>query len=169
MSLSIFYKNFIMIQAQIDLQTQLEQTSFDLTTQPLFNDFPVLFLEPLDQITTNPSDQIERVEHTTSLKIHTPPDNTHETKPPPKKRYGIMKYHLFFSPYIFPPTILSEPSFSTNFDNHLITLLSQDNFTLKAQLLSLFMHPTDYTHRLYDNNQEFSTSIASKVKFPYQY
>ena len=31
------------------------------------------------------------------------------------------------------------------------------------------MHPTDYTFKLYDKNQDISTSIASKIMAPYQY
>ena len=31
------------------------------------------------------------------------------------------------------------------------------------------MHHTDYTFRLYDKNQDFFTSIASKIMGPYQY
>ena len=31
------------------------------------------------------------------------------------------------------------------------------------------MHPTDYTFKLYDKNQDFFTSIASKIMAPYQY
>ena len=31
------------------------------------------------------------------------------------------------------------------------------------------MHPTDYTFRLYDKNQDFFTSIASKIMSHYQY
>ena len=31
------------------------------------------------------------------------------------------------------------------------------------------MHPTDYTFKLYDENQDFFTSIASKIMAPYQY
>ena len=31
------------------------------------------------------------------------------------------------------------------------------------------MHPTDYTFRLYDKNQDFLTSLASKIMEPYQY
>ena len=31
------------------------------------------------------------------------------------------------------------------------------------------MHPTDYTFRLFDKNQDFFTSIASKIMGPYQY
>ena len=34
--------------AQLDLQAQLEQTSFDLTTQPLSNDTLALFLDPIE-------------------------------------------------------------------------------------------------------------------------
>ena len=74
-----------MTQAQLDLQNQLEQTSSDLTTKPVFNDSLVLFLEPFDQINDPPSEEIEQTEHTTSSKVHTPPDNTHEIPPPPNK------------------------------------------------------------------------------------
>ena len=72
-----------MTQAQRDLQTQLEQTSSDLTTHPLFNDSPVLFLETLDptQTNTNPTTNTEQAEHNTS-KVTTPPDNTTERPPP---------------------------------------------------------------------------------------
>ena len=47
-----------MTQAQLDLQ-QLEQPSSNFTTQPLFNDSPVLFLEPFDQVNAHPSQQID--------------------------------------------------------------------------------------------------------------
>ena len=80
-----------------------------------------------------------------------------------------MKNPVFLSPPIFPPTVPSKPSLSTNRDDHLIPLLSQDHLTFKAQLTSLYMHPTDYTFRLYDKNQDFLTSIASKIMSPYQY
>ena len=43
-----------MTQAQLNLKNQLEQTSSDLTTQPLFKDSPVLFLEPIDQVNAQP-------------------------------------------------------------------------------------------------------------------
>ena len=75
-----------------------------------------------------------------------------------------MKDRLFISSPVFPPTIPSKASLSTNRDNHLIPLLSQE-----AQLTSLYMHPTDYTFCLYDKNQDFFTSIASKIMSPYQY
>ena len=63
-----------MTQAQLDLQKQLEQTSSDLTTQSLFIDSPVLFLESIDQVPAHPSGQIEQTEHTTSSKVHAPPE-----------------------------------------------------------------------------------------------
>ena len=31
------------------------------------------------------------------------------------------------------------------------------------------MHPTDYTFKLYDKNQDFFTSIAAKILTPYHY
>ena len=65
--------------------------------------------------------------------------------------------------------IPSKPSLSTNSDDHLIPLLSHDDFIFKAQLTSLYIHPTDYTFRLYDKNQGFFTSIASKIMGPYPY
>ena len=66
-----------------------------------------------------------------------------------------MKDPVVLSSPIFPPKIFSQPSLSTTHDDHLISFLSQDNFTLKAPLTSLYMHPTDYTFRLYDKNQDF--------------
>ena len=150
-----------MTQAHLDLQDKLVQTS-DLTTKPLFNDSPVLFFESNDQVNAHPSEQIEQTEHTTSSKVQTPPDNTHEIPPPPKKRYELMTDIVFISSHIFPSTISSKPSLSTNRDDHLIPLLSQDYFTFKPQLTSLHMHPTDYTIRLYYKNHDFFISIASK-------
>ena len=76
-----------MTQAQKDLQTQLEQTPSDLTTHPLFNDSPVVFLETMDQTqtNTNPTNNTEQAEHEhNTSKVYTPPDNTTETPPPPK-------------------------------------------------------------------------------------
>ena len=80
-----------------------------------------------------------------------------------------MKDPVFLSSPIFPPTISSKPSLSTNRDDHLIPLLSQDDFTFKAQLTSLYMHPTNYTFPLYDKNQDFFRSIAPKIMSPYQH
>ena len=89
--------------------------------------------------------------------------------PPPKKRYGIMKGPIFLSSPIYPPSIPSKISLCTNRDDHLIPLLSTGDFVFKAQLTSPYMRPTDYSFRLYDKNQDFFTSIASKIMGPYQY
>ena len=59
-----------------------------------------------------------------------------------------MKNPVFLSSPIFFPKIPSQPSLSTNREDHLIPLFSQDDFTFKAQLSSLHMHPTDNTFRL---------------------
>ena len=80
-----------------------------------------------------------------------------------------MKDPVFLSSLQIPPTIPSKPSLSTNRDNHLIQLLSPDNLKFKAQLTSLYMNPTDYTFRLYDKNQDFFTSIASRIMSPCEY
>ena len=73
-----------MTQAHLDLQNQLEPSSSDLTTQHLFSDCPVLFLETLDQVNAHSSEQVEQTDYTTPSKVHTPPDTTHEVPPPPK-------------------------------------------------------------------------------------
>ena len=113
-----------------------------------------------------------KIEHDTS-KVPTPTDDTDRTQatpPLPKKPYEIMKDSVFLSSPIYPPSIPSRPSLSTDRDDHSIPLPSDDDFISKAQLTSLYMHPTDYnTFRLYDKNQDFFTSIASKTMGPYQY
>ena len=80
-----------------------------------------------------------------------------------------MKDSVFLSAPIYPPFISSKPSLSTTRDDNLIPLLSHDDFIFKAQLTSLYMHPTDYSFRLYNKNQDFFTSIASKILSPCQY
>ena len=80
-----------------------------------------------------------KIEHDTS-KFPTPPDDTDRTPatpPPPKKRYENMKDPVVLSSPIYPPFIPSKPSLSTNCDDHLIPLLSHDDFIFKAQLLSI--------------------------------
>ena len=71
-----------------------------------------------------------------------------------KKRYEIMKDPVFFSSPLIRPTIASKPSLSTTRDNRLIPILSQDIFTFKAQLASVYMYPTDYTILLYVKTQD---------------
>ena len=66
-----------------------------------------------------------------------------------------MKDPVFLLSPIYSPFISSKPSLSTTRDDHLIQHLSHDDFIFKAQLTSLCMHPTDYSCRLYDKNQDF--------------
>ena len=144
-----------MTQAQIDLQIQLEQaTPTDLITRPLSNDSPVLYIDTSEK---TPPTFLEPMEHTKVENENpkpTPPqddtDHTQSTPPPPKKRYEIMKDPIFLSSPIYPPSIPSKISLCTNRDDHLISILSTDDFVFKAQLTSLYMHPTDYSFRLYD-------------------
>ena len=158
-------------QAQIDLQKQLEQaTPTDLLTRPLLNDSPVLYIETSEQ---TPPTSLEQIEHTKlehenpkPTTLHDDTDHTQTTPHPPKKRYEIMKDPVFLSSPIYPPSIPTKISLCTNRDDHLIPLLSNGNFVFKAQLTSLYMHPTDCSFRLYDKNQDFFTSIASKILGP---
>ena len=162
-----------MTQAQIYLQNQLKQATADLTTRPLLNDSTVLNVDTSESTPTNSLEQMEpaKIEHDTS-KNPTPlddTDRTHATPPPPKKRYEIMKDPVFLFSPIHHPFKPSKLSLSTNCDDHLIPLLSHDDFIFKAQITSLYMHPTDCLFRLYDKNQDFFTSLASKIMGPYQY
>ena len=75
-------------QAHIDLQKQLEHATEDLTTIPLLNDSPVLYIDSSEQKSSTPIEQNEHTknEHDHS-KIPTPSDDnghTHATPPPPK-------------------------------------------------------------------------------------
>ena len=89
-----------MTQAQLDRQNQLEQTSSDLTTQPVFIDSSVFFLEPIDQVNAHPSEQIEQTEHTKSSKVHSSPDNTHEIPSQPKKTLSFSLRLSFLLQYL---------------------------------------------------------------------
>ena len=155
-----------MTQEQGDLQNQLEQATADLTTRPLLNDSPVLYIDTSERIPTTSLEQMEqeKIEHDTS-KVSTPlndNDHTHATPPPPKKRYEIMNDPVFLSSPIYPPFISTKTSLSTNRDDHLISFLSHDDFTFKAQLTSLNMHPTDYKFCLYDKNRTSSHLLLPK-------
>ena len=82
-----------MTQAQIDLQKQLEQATADLTTRPLLNDYPVLYINTSEPTPSNSLEQMEhaKIEHDTS-KIPIPPDDTdhtHATPPPPKNEMKL--------------------------------------------------------------------------------
>ena len=108
----------------------------------------------------NPPTFLEQIEHTKveheNPKITTPHDDTDQTQatppPPPKKRYEIMKDPVFLSSPIHPPSIPSKVLLCTNRDDHLIPLFFHEDFVFKSQLTSLYMHPTDYSFRLYDKH-----------------
>ena len=80
-----------------------------------------------------------------------------------------MKDPAFLTSPVYLTLISPKDSISTRRDDYLIPILSNDNFTFKSQLTSLYMHPTDYTFKLYDKNQDFFISIASKIMTPYHY
>ena len=123
-------------QAQVDLQNQLEQATADLTTRPLLNDYPVLYIETSEQTPPTFRQQMEhtKVEHE-NPKTATPHDDTDHTKPtppPPKKRHEIMKDPVFLSSPIYSLSIPSKISLCTNRDDHLIPLLSHGDFVFEA-------------------------------------
>ena len=80
-----------------------------------------------------------------------------------------MKDPAFLSSPIYPPILPPKPQLSTNRDDYFVPILSTNRCSFKSQLTSLYMHPTDYTFKLYDKNQDFITSIAFKIMAPYQY
>ena len=100
-------------QAQIDPQKQLEQaTPTDLTTRPLLNDSPVLYIETFEE---TPPTFLEQMAHTKvehenpkPATSHDDTDHTQTTPPPPKKRYEIMKDPIFLSSPIYPPSKLQK-------------------------------------------------------------
>ena len=47
-----------MTQAQIDLENQLQQATADLTTRPLLNDSPVLYINTSELTPTNSLEQM---------------------------------------------------------------------------------------------------------------
>ena len=75
-----------------------------------------------------------------------------------------MKDPVFFSSPINPHSVPSKISLCTNRDDHLIPLLSHGDFVFKAQLTSLYMHPTDYSFRLYDKIKTFSHQLPPKYR-----
>ena len=47
---------------QTHLDFQQEPSSSDITTQPLFNDSPVLLLKNIDQVNAHPSEEVEQID-----------------------------------------------------------------------------------------------------------
>ena len=163
-----------MTQALIDLQSQLDSQNIsnisDPSTTPLCNTSPILFLSPIEP-TNNQPEQMD-TNHITSKSSDTdekPPEQSISTTPPSKKKNDIMNDHIFLTSPVYPPVIYPKDSISTQRYDYLIPILSNENFTFKPQLTSLYMHPTDYTFKLYDKNRNFFTSIASKIMTPYHY
>ena len=163
------------------LDSQNNSNISDRSITPLCNTSPISFLSPIEP--TN--DQIEQMDTTHkvpkssdtdnnefSFQNHKPPEQSASTPPPLKKKYDIMKDPIFLTSPVYPPLISPKDSISTQKDEYLIPILSHENFTFKSQLTSIssiYMHPTDYTFKLYDKNQAIFTSIASKIMTPYRY
>ena len=129
-------------QSQIDLQKQLEQPTTDLTTRPLLNDSPVLYIDTSEQTPTKflESKEHTKVEHE-NPKTATPPDDTDHTQatpPPPKKRYEIKIDPVFLFSPIYPRSIPSKISLCTSRDDRLIPILSHDDFVLSTTNFSLY-------------------------------
>ena len=104
-----------------------------------------------------------------SSQNHKPPEQSPSTPPPSNKKYDIMKDPVFLTSSVYPPLISPKDSISSQRNDYLIPILSNEKFTFKSQLTSPYMHPTDNTFKLYDKNQDFFTSIASKKMTPYHY
>ena len=170
-------------QKQTDLQSQLGMHTTDLITKPLSSDSPVIFLDNKETPDNTLTDQMEhqkipsknkhdQMEHQNiPPKNKTPSDHDQspETPPPTKTKYEIMKDLAFLSSPIYPPIIPTKPQLSTTRDDYLVPILSTNRFSFKSRLTSPYMHPTDYTFELYDKNQVFFTSMASKVMAAYHY
>ena len=71
-----------------------------------------------------------------------------------------MKDPAFLPSSIYPPILPSNLSLSTNRDDHLIPIFSHELFTFKSELTSLYMHPTDYTFKLFDKNQDLMMTLT---------
>ena len=168
-----------MTQAHLDLQSQLESQNIsnisDPSTTPLCNNSPISFLSPIEP-TNNQNEQMDPSHKSsdtdnneTSTQNHKRPQRSPSTPPPSKKKYDIMKDPIFLTSPVYPPLISPKGSISTQRDDYLIPILSNENSTFKSELTSLYMHSTDCTFKLYDKNQDFFTSIASKIMTPYHY
>ena len=79
-------------QAQVDLQNQLEQATSDLTTRPLLNDSPVLYIDTSEPIPTTSLEQMEqdKLEHDTS-KVSTPLNDIDQTHNSTSSKKNDMK------------------------------------------------------------------------------
>ena len=145
-----------MIQALLDLQSQLDSQNIsniaDPSTTPLCNTSPILFLSRIEPTNS----QLLDTNHITSESSDTdekPTEQSISTPLPSKKKHDIMKDPIFLTSPVYPPVISPKDSISTQRDDYIIPILSTENFTLKSQLTSLYMHPTDYTFKLYEKTK----------------
>ena len=83
---------------------------------------------------------------------HEPPEQSASTSPPSKKKYVVMKNPIFITSPVYPPLISPKDSNSTQIDDYLISILSNENCTFKFHLTTLYLHPTDYAFELCDKN-----------------
>ena len=135
-----------MTQAQIDLQTQLEQAiPTDLMTRPLLNDSPVFYTETSEQ---TPPTFLEPMEHTKVEHENSKPtpsqDDTDHTKPippPPKKRYELMKDPIFLSSPIYPPTTVLLYIFNLILSSFLHFLCFRNIYSSSSSIHILSEHP----------------------------
>ena len=150
---------------QAHLQSQLDSQNnsniSDPSTTPLCNNSPISFLSPVEP-TNNQIEQIDTTQknsdaanNETSSQNHKPPEQPPSTPPPSKKKYDILRDPIFLTSPLCPPLISPKVSISTQGDYYLIPILSNENFIFKPQLISIYMHPTDYTFKLNDKNQDF--------------
>ena len=168
-----------MTQAHLDLQSQLDSQNIsnnsDPSTTPLCKNSPISFISPIEP-TKNQIEQMDTTQNSSDIDNNEISSQNHKlsepslsTPPPSEKKYDIMKDPIFLTSPVYPPLISPKYSILTQRDDYLILILSNENFTFKSQLTSLYKHPTDYTFKLYDKNQDFFTSIASKIMKPYHY
>ena len=167
-----------MTQAHIDLQSQLDSQNIsnisDPSTTPLCNT-PISFLSPIEH-TNNLVEQMDTnniVYKPSDTDIDSPSTKHSEpsasTPPPSKKKYNFIKDPIFLTSPIYSPIISPTDSISTQRDDYLIPILSNEQFTFKSQFTSLSMHPTEYSFNLYDKSQDFFTSIALQILTPCHY
>ena len=154
---------------QIDLQNQLELHTTDIITKSLSIDAPVLCLDNNEPTNVPSHDQMEHQHIPSKNQTSSDHNQSPETPPPTKRKREIMKDPAFLSSPVYPPIIPPKPQLSTNCDNYLVPKLSTSRFSFKSQLTSLNLHLTDYSFKLYNKNQDFFTSIASKIMEPYQH
>ena len=72
--------------------------------------------------------------------------------PPPTTKNDLMKDPAFLTSPVYPQLISRNDSISTQRNDYLLPILSNNNFSFKSQLTSMYMHPTDYKFKLYDKN-----------------